>query len=495
MATALNREAERQLRIELARRDFWEYCKIRVPKVYRDSKVYLKDFCDRLQAFGEQNDKQVLVVNMAPRFAKSLTGQLYTEWQFGHNPMNQVMTGSYNEDLASLFSKTVRNAIQTVSRSKLRICFQDIFPNVKISKNDASVNMWRIEGSPVPSYLATSPGGTAVGVGARLLILDDLLKNAKEALSESHTAGLAEWVFNTMMTRLEGNDWKIIVIMQRWATADIAGQFLKDFDCEHVNYPAYTVNEDGSKTFLCPEVLDIKSWAIKAHRMAPEIEQAVYLQNPLDVQGRMYHEFNTYNPKEVYPSSGELVYAVTDTADKGKDYLATGIYLSRDGVAYMLDYVLSQSPMEITEQLVADKFDRWNVTRAFTEANNGGRGFARNVRRLMKNKQCVFSDKIQTTNKEARIINSSGWVQNYVWFPEKWEFAWRDLYEQVMSYVRYGDNVHDDAVDMLAYLYEMETTNVVVTQEPYLGSMAFETSGYGYSLEDESGGYGYSQMY
>lgn len=494
MAT-LNKEAERQLRVELARRDFWEYCKIRIPKQYKESREYLKDFCHRLQDFGEQNEKQVLVVNMGPRFAKSLTGQLYTEWQFGKNPSNTVMTGSYNEDLASLFSKTVRNSIQTVSRSKAKICFQDIFPDVKISRNDASVNMWRIEGSPTPSYLATSPGGTAVGLGCNLLIIDDLVKNAKEALSESHMTGLAEWVFNTMLTRLEGNDWKIVVIMQRFSTLDIAGQFLKDFDCVHVNYPAYTINEDGTKTFLCPEVLDEKSWAIKAHRMAPEIERAVYLQDPLDVQGRMYHEFNTYNQKEVYPSSGEIVYAVTDTADRGKDYLCTGIYLSRDGTTYMLDYVLSQSPMEITERLVAEKFDKWRVSRAFTEANNGGRGFARNVRRLMKNRQCVFSDKIQTTNKDSRIINSSGWVQNNVWFPDKWEFSWRDIYEQIMSYVRNGDNLHDDAVDMLAYVYEMETTNVEVTQTQYVGERAFPVDdGYGFSLESEAGGYGYSQM-
>jgi predicted phage terminase large subunit-like protein len=466
-----NPAAERVIRIELARRNFWEFCKVRLPKIYKEEKPWLKDLCTSMQDFWQQDEIRIMVVTLPPRHFKSLTGQLFTEWVLGQSIENRAITGSYNERLATLFARRVRDTIRTPIGQSQKIEYGEIFPNTRISKKDAAADIWSLEGSPVPSYLATSPGGTAVGIGANLMFFDDLVKNADEAYSDTAMESVASWVFDTMMSRLEG-DWKIIVIMQRWSTKDIAGRFLSDYECVHVNYPAYTKDDDGMH-FLCPEQLNEKSWRAKTVNMSPHIERAIYLQDPVDIQGRLYKEFNTYSPKEVVPSPSEYVYSVTDTADRGKDFLCTGIYIERDGIVYLLDYYLSDSPMEITEVQVAQKFDRWNVRVAFTESNNGGRLFARNVRRLMKNKSCVFIDKMSTSNKEARILQSSGWVQNYVWFPEGWKSMWSDLHNQIMEYNAKGDNAHDDAVDMLCFIYMMCTQQGMGTQERYEGESAF----------------------
>lgn len=463
---------DRALQIELAHRSFWHYCKLRVPKMYKGDRLWLKDMCDRVQCFWEKSDRQFLVINLPPRHCKSLTGQLFTEWVFGRHPLNQVITCSYNERLATLFAKKVRNAIQTPAGMSKRIEFGDVFPGVGVSKGDAAADMWSIQGSPVPSYLATSPGGTAVGIGCNLMIVDDLIKNDAEALSESNLEAQADWFFNTMMTRLEGNDWKVVVIMQRWSTKDIAGRVLEAFDCEHVDYQAFKEVE-GKRVFLCPEILDEKSYLKKVSRMSPSIAEAVYQQNPVDVQGRLYRDFHEYDPKEVRPKPGEYVYAVTDTADRGTDFLVSYVYVERDGDAFILDAFISDSPMEVTEVEVASMFDKWGVKVAFTEANNGGRLFARNVRRKMKNKTCIFLDKMQTTNKEARIIESSGWVQNYVWFPAGWRTMWPTLYMQIMDYNLKGKNLHDDAVDNLANLFDMCTRQSTITQSHYEGQTVY----------------------
>ena len=57
----------RAARMELARREFWSYCKLMAPDFYREDRPYLKELCTRLQAFCE-SDRKVLVVNMPYRF-------------------------------------------------------------------------------------------------------------------------------------------------------------------------------------------------------------------------------------------------------------------------------------------------------------------------------------------------------------------------------------------------------------------------------------------
>lgn len=378
------------------------------------------------------------------------------------------MTGSYNEKLATQFAKRVRDTVKgpkTDRRSKTKILFQDIFPNVKLADGEGAADMWRIEGNPVVSYLATSPTGTATGIGAHLLIVDDIIKNPQEAYSDLALDTHEEWFNNNMMQRLEGN-WKVIIIMTRWCKGDLAGRILESMDCEHMTYRAYEDTPEG-RVFLCPEILDEESFNAKCKKMNRDIVMANYQQEPLDIKGRLYHEFNEYDPRELRLQPSELVQCVTDTADKGTDRLCAIFYVVRDGIAYVVDVLFSEEPMEITEVTAAQMHDKWGVRMSFVEANNGGRHWMRNVRRNMKKRNCVFVDKIQTANKEARIQVSSGWVQQYVWFPVGWKSLWRDFHDDVMAYNIKAKNEHDDGVDALAYLYSRCTMDNVIVQTSY----------------------------
>ena len=100
----------RAARIELARRDFWSFCKLMAPDFYREDRPYLKTLCRRLQAFCE-SDRKVLVVNMPPRHGKSRTAVLLSQWLFGRDPSEQIMTGSYNGTLSTTFARAVRDGI------------------------------------------------------------------------------------------------------------------------------------------------------------------------------------------------------------------------------------------------------------------------------------------------------------------------------------------------------------------------------------------------
>lgn len=433
--------------MELARREFFFYCNLKAPDFYKEDRKYLVDLCDGFQDFI-QSDDEVMIVNEPPRHGKSRTAGLLVEWVLGNDQTQKIMTGSYNETLSTMFSKNVRNDIQEEKADENRIVFSDIFPGVSIKRGDGAMNLWSLEGG-YNNYLATSPTGTATGFGATLLIIDDLIKNAEEANNELIKEKHWTWFTDTMLSRLEEGG-KIIIIMTRWASDDLAGRALEHFKeagakIRHISMKAS--QDDG--TMLCSEVLSRKSYEAKIKAMGADIASANYQQEPIDLKGRLYTSFKTY--------SGELpqfkeIRNYTDTADTGGDYLCSinyGVTFANE--AYVLDVLYTKEPMEITEPVTAKMLLAGSVNVARIESNNGGRGFARNVRRILEQELGSNYTTIkwftQTHNKQARIYSNSSWVMEHIYFPEDWKNRWPEYYDAMIKYQREGKNRHDDAQD------------------------------------------------
>ena len=440
-----------EARRELARRFFYDYCQLRYPKHYAADRVYLASMCRRLQAFVEQNEKRFLVLTVPPRHLKSFTGTNFVEWLFGRDTELKVMTGSYNETLSTTFARKVRDSIEERPVDPALTVYRDIFPRTRVKYGQASKSLWALEGSSQDNYLATSPTGTATGFGANIVLIDDILKSAQEAYNEQRLDDLWSWFTNTIMQRLEGDDWKVIVIMTRWAKGDLAGRILDAYDdVEHISFKA--VQDDGS--MLAPSILNRRDFDLKTKEMNVDIVQANYNQEPIDVKGRLYGEFGVY---EALPEGPLKKFNYTDTADKGTDFLCSVDYLERDGDVYVTDVVMTDEGMEQTEPAVSEMLDADEVDEATIESNNGGRGFARNLERLLKergNRRCVIKWVAQTQNKEARILASSAWVGKHVFMPRNWKHRWPAFHKQLSSYQKKGKNAHDDAPDVLASIYE-----------------------------------------
>ena len=438
-------------RCELARRFFFDYCCLKSPDFYKPDRKFLKELCDTLQAFPKSK-KKVLLVDLPPRHGKSRTLQLFVEWSLGHNHRIKIMTGSYNDTLSTVFAKGVRNSIQEIHVDDERPVYSDIFPDTRIKAGDGAMNMWSLEGG-YNNYLATSPKGTATGFGADYILIDDLIKNADEAHNEAVLEGHWLWFVNTLLSRLEEGG-KIFVVMTRWATNDFAGRMLAHFGnmVEHINIPA--VQPDGS--MLCDEILSKESCEEKKRAMGIDIWSANYQQEPIDVKGRLYTKFKTYD--------GELprfkqIRAYVDTADTGADFLAGYAYgVTYQNEAYILDTIYTQKPMEVTEPATAKLLFDNHVNVARIESNNGGRGFARNVDRILKHdyktNKTVVQWFTQTKNKVSRILSNATWCMEHIYFPVGWQNRWQELSEHLMKYQRQGKNAHDDAEDALTGVCE-----------------------------------------
>ena len=447
---------QQRLKIELARREFWEYCRFTSPDFYTNERHFLKDLANRLQWFIEEASEQIMVVNLPPRHGKSRTATKFVQWLFGkYGTKIKVMTGSYNETLSGTFAKQVRDCIAEKQTEGVTV-YNDIFPDTQIKYGEAAAQKWALEGSQQANYLATSPSGTATGFGCNIMIIDDVIKNAEEAYNENTLAKLRSWFTDTMLSRTE-NGFKLIIIMTRWSNEDLAGFVLKNYkNVVHVNYKA--VQEDG--TMLCPSILSRSDYDLKTQNMNKDIVAANYQQEPIDKKGRLYTKIKTYTdiPKDDKGNAlFQYILNYTDTADEGSDFLCSICYGMYNKEYYILDVYYTKDAMEITEPETAKMLTSHNVGCAIIESNNGGKGFARNVERECKalgNRHTTVKWFHQSKNKIARILSNSTSVMNNIYFPVNWEDRFPEFAKDIKKYQREGKNAHDDAPDALTGVYE-----------------------------------------
>ena len=436
---------------------FWTYAKTMAPDFYTEDKAYLRDLCEQLQEFWSSPER-VMVVNMPPRHGKSRTASLFVEWILGRDPGQKIITVSYNEELSTTFARTVRNAISEVSGDGSTV-YSDIFPETKIAHGEGSMKLWGTEGGG--RYLATSPTGTVTGMGANLILCDDLVKNAMEAYNERILEQKWSYFTDTLLSRREPGQ-KIIFIMTRWATQDPCGRAITHFT--EIGYPprliTYKARQDDG-TMLCEGILSAEDYEITLKTMAPGIVRANYQQEPVDVQNRLYTSFRTYS---TLPAISKVM-AYCDTADEGADYLCSIVFgiLSEDprDVA-ILDVIYTQEPMEVTEPMVARQLcDEYplRVASAHIESNNGGRGFARAVQEIIR--KLGGATQVgwftQHANKKARILTAAPWLMNHCLMPEHWADRWPEFWKSIVTFTADGKAEHDDAEDALTGVCEIMT--------------------------------------
>ena len=454
-------DAPRESAADQARQSFWAYCRLINPGFYREDRPHLRHLCDTLQAFSEgtliaPNGAAChrLCVSLPPRHGKSYTMCLFNQWRFGREQTERIINVSYNELLSARFSKAVRDGISAkrVEGPGGYAVFGDVFPGVRIRQGDGAAQLWSLQNQYF-SFLGTGFGGTVTGVGCSLLIIDDPIKNHLEAYNPQRLEEQWEYYVNTLLSRVEEGG-KIVLVMTRWALGDLAGRAMAAEPGAWVSIRQSACLDEQTGRMLCPSLLSFESWRQKRELMARDIFEANFQNLPIDRQGRLYEGFCTYD--ELPPGGTRVSY--TDTADTGEDYLCCLCAQVTDGRAYVLDVIYTDEPMEKTEKWVADAHFRHQIDDAVVESNNGGRGFARNVERILWQVYHTRHTRVmcrpQRQNKESRILTQAPFVQRNVLFPTDWHTRWPRYYAAMSGYLRKGRNPHDDAPDATTGLAE-----------------------------------------
>ncbi|WP_232304285.1 phage terminase large subunit [Jeotgalibacillus campisalis] len=433
----------------------------RAPSFYKEDRPHLKRIANTLQSLYEGTllkpngePYENMIMNIPPRHGKSRTLILFCEWVLGKDKENKIITASYNEDLATTFSRYTRDGISEEKIYPHEIVFADIFPEVRIKHGDGSYRQWALEGQFF-NYKGAGLGGSITGKGGNILIVDDPIKNAEEAFNENALDKQWQWFTDTFLSRQEQSDRSIkIVNMTRWSKKDICGRILESEEKDEwfvLLIPA----EDEQGNMLCPPLLNKKRFESLKRLMDETIMEANYYQRPVDVKGILYKTFKTYEDVPQF----ERIINYTDTADEGSDYLCSIIAGVYQGEAYILDVYYTKDGMEVTEKETASFFVRNNVNKAEIESNNGGRGFARNVKRIIweefQTKSVVVKWFHQSKNKMARILTNSSFIQDHVYYPVDWKQRWPEFYKHITEFQKEGKNKNDDAPDALTGIAEI----------------------------------------
>ncbi|MBQ2374055.1 MAG: phage terminase large subunit [Alistipes sp.] len=415
-----------------------------------------------------------LMVSMPPQHGKSVgASTLLPAYMLGLNPDTRIAIASYSASLANKFNRRVQRIIESKE-------YGDLFPESRIKS-----------GGKPPQYLRTADEVEIIGYDGGLLsvgregsltgnrvdcfILDDLYKDAMEANSPLIRENCWEWYTSVVRTRMH-NESRELIVFTRWHEEDLIGVLRSRERCVDLSRwsDLDTVGRDdwlcinlealktGTPTEIDPRRAGEALWAERQsrelleakRRLDPVRFECMYQGRPSLQGGLLYGTgFSTYKelPRDIVRRAN-----YTDTADMGDDFLCSVSYaVDSDGVIYVLDVVYSREPMEVTEGMVAEMLQRNDIRSATIESNNGGRGFARAVQRLVPRVRVEWFH--QGANKEARILSNSATVLQMMRFPHDWATRWSELYSHLMTYRRdFRSNRWHDAADVVTGIIEKE---------------------------------------
>lgn len=447
---------------ELARRFFWDFEQALYPDHFTDERVLLKDMAETLQWFMDDSDKHYLVMSVPPGHYKSFTGKNFGMFLMGRDPTTRIIGVANSGDLASMFSTQIRDTILGLNVGKGGIPYPEIFPHTRIKYGFATKSKWELEGSAEPSYRSVSPGSSVTGSRADVFLIDDIIKNYLQSLNADELKKHFEFYKNTLFSRTDGDNYKFIIIMQRWATNDLAGEIIRLYG-DDVVVISHVIEKDGK--MLEPSIMSRKKFEEAKKTLDPHVLKANYYQQPVDIEGRLYKGFEEW----VTLPESPIKLNTTDVADQGTDNVCSINWFkiqNEDGVkVYVTDVYYSPEKAEVTEPQVAKMITAGEISEAEFESNNGGKGYARNVERelhTLGNYKTVVKWTPQTSNKEARILASSAWVAKNVLMPPNWTSKYPEFAAEVLGYVAGAKNEHDDGVDVLATIYERAANAFVI---------------------------------
>lgn len=416
-----------------------------------------------------------LIINIAPRYGKTeLAVKNFIAYGLAINPKSKFIHLSYSDDLVLDNSKEIQ---ETVTSDY----YQRLFSETSLTSRNTK--KWHT--TQGGGLYAVSAAGQVTGFGAGqveaektqeieedkeldefcpyydsefagAIVIDDPIK-PEDALSDTIRERVNNRFETTIRNRVNSRNTPIIIIMQRLHEHDLCGYLieLEPEDWTVLSLPCIYTDENGNESALWEHKHTITELR-KIENNNSFVFDTQYMQNPTPIEGLMYREFRTY---DIIPYSSKAIKKnYTDTADTGADYLCSICYDELPEGNYITDVLYTKKAMEYTEPKTAEMIAKNITSLSNVESNNGGRGFARNVERQLRemgNTATSIYSFFQSDNKQVRIFTKSADVNNITFFPSDWERRWPEFARAIKSYRKEGGNAHDDAPDALTGTVEM----------------------------------------
>lgn len=405
-----------------------------------------------------------VILNLGPRHGKTeLASKRFMAWYSARHPEQSLIFGTYNDTFAADVGRAVRDNIQSPEHAI-------VFPHHKLKEGSEAAQ--RLETTKGGQLSFVGRGGTITGRGGHGIIIDDPIKDRKEADSKLIRDQLWTWFTQVIMTRQMTHDAWTILIQTRWHEDDLVGRLTDPMNSYYdqdearqwtvIDLPALAF-DDGSRDplgrkpgeALWPERFPAPF--LKAQqRLDPRGFQALYQGRPSAGQGAFFQAewLNTYKPDEL--PRNLRIYAASDHAvstNQAKDRTAlVPVGLDENENIYVLpDVWWKQGTADVVTEAMLNLMRTRRPVLWWAEKGHISKSIGPFLRKRMAEEKvyAAIMEVTPTADKQTRAQSIQGrMAMGKVFFPS---FApwWPEARDQLL---KFPNAAHDDFVDALAYI-------------------------------------------
>lgn len=468
------REAAAELlRRRAARKSFRAYVAFNNPKYiwsYFSEKV-----CAAIDIFVDDvlaGNRPILVFAAPPQHGKSqLISRHLPAYLLGRFPDWRVAAASYSDELAGAMAQDVRRNISSPEHRRL-------FP-APLVKGKYDVNRMGEFTAPggTGGYLGVGVGAGLTGRSATVGLIDDAVKNEKEALSAVIKDGHWNWYQATFSTRLAENSGQIVVGTQ-WAEDDLPARICNHFKGDPrltvLRFPA--INEPGEVGYnpnlprgpLVPELKSLAFLQEVKSLFSDYWWAAMYQQCPRALGGNVFKEdgLRYYFPKDL-PAKFDKVIASLDATFKdtdGTDFVVFQVWGKLGANSYLLEQ--SRARMSFTKtisEVVRLKRDHPRIRQFYIEDKANGPAVIDALKGIVSGLIPVEPDGSKLARAHAV---THVWEAGNVWLPHPDIAPWvKDLVGELTAFPAAANDDQVDAMTQaLRQLYPL-FNKLKITQE------------------------------
>lgn len=466
-------DLESEIIIDAARNDLLSYAMLQYPKFI--STDFAEAVAYEIQEVLEgRNDRLILIG--PPRHGKSLiTSEIAPAWFLGKFPDRKIIGASHTATLATDFGGKVRDHMASVTHEQV------FGKRGSLNKNKAAAENFRTLAGG--EYFAVGVGGTPIGKGADVYIIDDPIRNRADVESPKQRQDLKDWYSSSVLSRLEGQAG-IILMHQRWHEDDLAGYLLREYADDGwrvVHFPALIETEED-KTLdylgrdfgecLVPELHSADKLKRLRDTMLARDWLSMYQGQPRSIEGDEFTRdmLLRYPQNPMVVRQNLNVYIIVDPADslsKTADYTAMSVIgVGADGNYYILDMIREKLDLKNRAKKLIDLHRKWRPLAVHYEAY-GAMADIEHILHVQGEQNYRFAIqklgngvKLKKTERIRRLIPD---MLNSRWYcPEELIKVTDDgkKYEPIEDMINeemlaFPYPKHDDAIDSVSRIYDV----------------------------------------
>lgn len=428
--------------------------------------------CKTIDDFLADPERTRLMVFCPPRHGKSeLISRRLPAYYLGRNPDHRVIATSYSADLAIKMSRDTQRIMDGQA-------YTEVFPHSTLNSQNTKTTSKRAYKRTSDEfeivgydggYKCAGIGGGITGQGANLAIIDDPIKDWKEAMSPQIKQGVMDWYESTLYTRLAPGG-KIIIVLTRWADDDLAGRLLKAAEedpekdqWEVVSLPAmYTDDheylhpldnrEEGQ--VLWPEWYGEKRMKSIKSTLSTKIWESLFQQEPNPSGGNVFDVrwFNYYKETPVFDYK-VISWDCSFKKTEDSDYIAGTVWGVHGINRYLLWVVRKRASFTETIKEMCTLRARFpEAMWTCVEDKANGPAVVSTLQGKVKG-LCTYTP---TDGKEARAVavtpvfeSGNVWLPDPNYEPNRFKYPWTRtlLSKYIKEFKAFPGGKHDDMVD------------------------------------------------